>query len=247
MKENQSINPGELFNPQDPCPHPEFYEVKGKKLTPREIIELLAPHLKDERVEKLKRAISHRTYNVVPVLENIYDEGNINAVVRSSESFGLQSYHVIRSERTKAHNRVARGAEKWTDAWVWKQGPECFKALKAAGYSIATTHLSQKAMEVSALPVVGKKWAVVLGNEHDGVSQTALEYSDANILIPTVGFTQSFNISVAGSLCFYQLFQSRVNALGKQGDFDEAMQTRLLASFIYRSLDSAEQILDRKI
>ena len=51
--------------------------------------------------------------------------------------------------------------------------------------------------------------AIVLGNEHDGVSKEMLKAADANVLLPMVGFVQSFNISVAAALLLYEAYRQR--------------------------------------
>lgn len=232
------------FNPLDPCPRPSAYTVDGHQFSALEVIEILEKHFQSERIEKIDRALAHRTYQITPVLENIYDEGNINAVVRTSESFGIQSYHVIRSLKTKAQNRVSRGAEKWTDGYTWKESIECLGQLKQAGYFIATTHLASNAIPIYELNPC-QKVALVIGNEHQGVSSEALALADANVIIPAAGLTQSFNLSVAGALCLHELYRERVRKMGHSGDLSPEHRARLKASFLYDSLRSADQILLR--
>lgn len=77
-----------------------------------------------------------------------------------------------------------------------------------------------------------KPTAVVLGNEGAGVSDVAVEMSDTCAVIPMVGFVESFNISVAASLIFYEARRSRIQKLGKHGDLSEDEQ-RVLQTVLY--------------
>jgi tRNA (guanosine-2'-O-)-methyltransferase len=52
--------------------------------------------------------------------------------------------------------------------------------------------------------------ALVFGNEHNGISDTAVELADANFLIPQVGMIQSLNISVACAVSLYEAFRQRL-------------------------------------
>ncbi|MBY0452516.1 MAG: TrmH family RNA methyltransferase, partial [Bdellovibrionaceae bacterium] len=85
--------------------------------------------------------------------------------------------------------------------------------------------------------------ALVLGNEKDGVSQEMLDAADERVIIPMPGFVQSFNISVAGALSLYQIYQDRLRRLGKVSDVTPEQIEILKAQYAMRTLDSAEEIL----
>ena len=86
--------------------------------------------------------------------------------------------------------------------------------------------------------------ALVLGNEKSGVSQEILDAADERVIIPMPGFVQSFNISVAGALCMYQIYQSRLHQLGKCEDVTEEQIRILKAEYALRTMDSSEAILN---
>lgn len=160
--------------------------------------------LTEPRREKINRIVQFRSPSLIPVLENIYDRGNISAVMRSAESFGFYKFHIIDSvSQFKESARVTQGADKWLNVKKWKSTEPALLSLKEQGVKIYTTALTESAVEIQDLDF-SSPVALVLGNEKDGVSQTALDLSDGNVLIPMVGFTQSFNISVAAALCFQE-------------------------------------------
>jgi len=65
----------------------------------------------------------------------------------------------------------------------------------------------------------------------------------ASVVVPMVGFSQSFNISVAAALCLYHIQQDRIHRLGHHGDLSAEEQRLLRAAFYVRSLPLAERIL----
>ena len=71
---------------------------QGKTYDIEEIIEHLQPHLTSKRLEKMQQVIQMRSQLFVPVLERIFDQGNINAVLRSAESMAFQNVHIIENE-----------------------------------------------------------------------------------------------------------------------------------------------------
>lgn len=191
-----------------------------------------------ERMEKINRIAANRSGSCIPVLENIYDRGNISAVMRSAEAFGFHKFHVINpTTNFKESARVTQGADKWLNVKKWKDTTEALTHLKNQGVKIYTTALTERAVEIQDLDF-SSPVAIVLGNEKDGVSQTALDLSDGNVLIPMVGFTQSFNISVAASLCFQE-------ARKKSTLVDETEAKAIKASYILNSLQfSPDRIKD---
>ncbi len=223
-------------------PYTEPLNVGGLLCPSEHIISALEPWLTQERVEKIGKVLQNRTYTVSPVLDGLYDIGNMNAVLRTSEAFGFQAVHIIEtSVKYREANRVAQGAEKWLDIFRWKSPLGCVSYLKEKGYKICATSLdSQKTInEIDFLSPT----AIVFGNEHEGVSKEMLKHADENIIIPMFGFTQSFNISVAASIVLYHAFQERVKQLQTNGDLYENERQILKALFYWKSLSRAKEIV----
>lgn len=57
-----------------------------------------------------------------------------------------------------------------------------------------------------------EKTAVVLGNEFAGMSTEAIELADSLYHIPTYGFVQSLNVSVAAAITFYEICKTTGSA-----------------------------------
>jgi len=65
------------------------------------------------------------------------------------------------------------------------------------------THLSERSVGFRELDYT-KKTLLVMGNEHEGISQEVLELADEVVLIPMQGMAQSLNVSVATALLLYE-------------------------------------------
>ena len=225
-------------------PHEGVYDVDGKRLTASEVLKLVEPYLTPERQAKIREVVALRTCNVVPVLENIYDRGNVSAVLRSAEAHGFQCAHVIEiGEKFKSSARVTQGADKWLDVRRWKSTLECTAELKRQGFQIAATHLDKNAVPIGEVDFT-KPTAIVFGNEKDGISQEMIAQADQTVVIPMQGFVQSFNISVAGAIAFYHILQERIRRLGKSGDLTEQEQLILRAEFSLRSSKNSDRLLE---
>lgn len=224
------------------CPHCQPFRVGGSSFSAEEIIEKLGPCIVPERRLRLQEVIAQRTYTVVPVLDGLYDHGNVNAVIRSAEALGYQALHQIDSSPAfKRAKRVSQGADKWLDIEHWAATGPCIDRLKRLGYRIVATHF-EDARPIHEFDFT-QPTAVVFGNEHEGVSQAALSAADDRMVIPMTGFTRSFNISVAAALCLYHIREARQRILGLHGDLTPDEQRGLTASYYLRSVTAAESIL----
>lgn len=174
----------------------------------KQIITLLSQYTTANKLVKMAECLKKRTRFVVPVLEDIYQSHNANAVIRSAECFGVQDVHVIEVMHTYASNvGVSKGASDWIQVYRHTSTQECFKRLREQGYFIvATTPSAEKAREyvINTLPV-DRKIALVFGTEETGLSEYALQNADAFVTIPMYGFTESFNISVSVAICLYDI------------------------------------------
>ena len=202
------------------------------------------PLLTSDRQGKIEKVAAKRCFDISVVLEGIYDRGNISAVMRTAEGLGFSNFHIIETfEKFKNANRVTQGADKWVEAKKWKSTTEAIKYFKDNKIRICVTSLE------SAKPIhevdFSTPLALVLGNEKSGASQEIMEAADERVIIPMPGFVQSFNISVAGALSLYQIYQNRLQKLGKNEDVTPEQIRLLQAQYALRTLDSAEAILDQ--
>lgn len=204
------------------------------------VLEKIWPLLTVERRQRIEAVVSQRCFNQVVVLEDIYDRGNMSAVMRSAEAFGFARMHLIeKSEKFKESQRTTAGADKWIELKKWKSTGECVKQLKAEGKQIVVTHLAPNSKPIGEIDF-SKPTALVLGNEKNGVSAEMIEAADHTIVIPMQGFVQSFNISVAGALCLYHMHLHLKN----NPDVIRLKQQQILkAVYSLRTLDTAYDIL----
>ncbi len=171
--------------------------------------ELLTEHIwsfvTENKKALFKQVIDERTRHIAVVLEDVYQPQNASAVLRSCDCFGIQDLHVIESVNTYTINpRIVMGASKWVDVYPHPTTEKCIDKLKAQGYQIvATTPHTEEVSIYDFNPT--QKSAVFFGTEMQGLSDEVMEKADVFVNIPMVGFTESFNISVAAALCLNQV------------------------------------------
>jgi len=177
----------------------------------------LKNYLTERRRARIEEVLSRRTRDLILVLEGVHDPHNVAACLRTAEGLGLQEVHVIAPGDYHPHKKVSQGADKWLDIHRHSTPEAAADALRDRGYRLFAAALAPGACSIDDLDFT-KKTAVVLGNEHEGVSDALQALCDGAFVIPMRGFTQSFNISVAAAITVYHATRARTAALGPAGD-----------------------------
>ena len=178
---------------------------------------LLINTLSNKRKTSFERVLKERTRFLTVVLEDVFQEHNASAVVRSCECFGVQDLHVIenRNRFTRSVGTTA-GADKWIDITRWNKTSNntfhCLKYLKDQNYHLVGLTLSPTAIPLSEI-ALDTPTALCIGTEMEGLSETVHNLADTHAYIPMHGFTQSFNLSVCTALCLYEL-TNKIRKLG---------------------------------
>ncbi len=207
-------------------------------LDPGRVVEALRPFVTDRRAARIERVLAGRTLDLVVVLDRFHDPHNASAVLRSCEAHGVQAVHVAEgSERFVVSRRIARGVDGWLTIVRWRCGLECVRFLRAEGYTLLAA--CQEGGAPPAEAAVGGRAALVLGNEHDGISPALLRECDRRVTAPMLGFVESLNVSAAAAIMLAQL-RPRFPA-----GLPAAARDALRALWYLRSVDGGELIARR--
>ncbi len=185
----------------------------------------------EKRYNKIAKVAKHRQDDLTVVLENIHDPHNVSAIFRSVESIGVDKVYLIYNSNKfpRIGKFSSASAKKWVSTEKYTTPEECFAELRKQGYKIYTTHLSDEVEQVSLydLDLTGK-CAIVVGNEHMGVSDEAVKLSDKNFVIPMYGMIQSLNVSVSAAICVYEALRQRESKGMYNKEFTDAeLQQRM--------------------
>lgn len=171
----------------------------------KKLIAYLLTHVTPHKTQKMNEVIQYRTKHVTVLLEDIFQQHNASAIVRSTECFGVQDLHVVQQRfKFSINTGVAMGSSKWISIHDYTSVQDAYIRLKDQGYRIVATTPQTNACYLEELPL-DSKLVLVFGTENVGLSPWALEHADEFVKIPMVGFTQSFNVSVSAALCLYHI------------------------------------------
>lgn len=181
-------------------------------------------------MKRLESVLRHRQPDLTVVMENIHDPHNVSAVLRSCDAAGAMSVQLVytNNEYPKIGKKSSASARKWVERRQFNTITECYAKLHEEGFVVYATHLAVEAKSPYEVDLT-KKVAIVVGNEHAGVSDEAATQADGIIQIPQFGMIQSLNVSVATAVLLFEAVRQRI-AAGQydQAKFDENELQRLL-------------------
>lgn len=144
--------------------------------------------------------------NKILILDNIQDPGNLGTIIRSSVAFDIDTI-VLSPNTVDTYNpkviRPTQGMIFYTNIITLKL-KEFIDEIKTKNYTIFGTNVRNgKNIKEITLP---EKFALVLGNEGQGVSKEIESLCDDNIYIKMSSKCESLNVSVATSILLYEVY-----------------------------------------
>ncbi len=166
----------------------------------------------EKRLQKIKSVILARQFDLTLIIENIHDPHNVSAILRTCDAVGINKVHLVYTiEKFPKLGRKSSGsAVKWIEKEKHQDIQTCFKSLHSQGFNIFASTLEEDSISLYDIDFT-KKVAIVLGNEHRGVSKEGIEFSDKKFMIPMKGMVQSLNVSVAAAIILYEAFRQRTS------------------------------------
>lgn len=152
-----------------------------------------------------------RQFSLRVVLENIHDPHNVSAIFRTCDAVGVPKVSLIYNQEKfpKIGKKSSASAFKWVEKENFKSVKECYDYLHANGFQIYATSIDNDSQNLYDIDLT-KKVAIILGNEHRGVSEEAKNLADKKFFIPMFGMVQSLNVSVASAVTLYEALRQRL-------------------------------------
>lgn len=167
-----------------------------KKLKPDELNRLSA-----------EQALSAAKRPVIIVLDNVRSALNVGSVFRTADAFGIEAVFLCGITACPPHREILKTALGATETVKWKYFEKFEQAaaeLTASEYQIVAVEQTDKSIQLNNFKPAAKQ-ALVLGNELDGVSESALLHSHAFIEIPQYGMKHSLNVAVCAGIVIWEV------------------------------------------
>lgn len=158
----------------------------------------------------LEEELKENKENNLIVLDKVQDQGNMGTIIRSCNAFDVdliictQGTADVYSPKTL---RSTMGGILNTKV-IYVESVEKLKILKEYGYCIVTTSLDTE-NSLDSIKDRNKKYAFVMGNEANGVSDEVRKLSDISVKIPMSDKIESLNVGVATSIILYEQYKAK--------------------------------------
>lgn len=165
------------------------------------------PELNRKSVEEFRRS---EKIPVVVVLDNVRSMNNVGSIFRTADAFLMQGIYLCGYTPCPPHRDIQKTALGATETVHWEYHPNITTALeelKKEGYKICAVEQAEGSVMLQDWSVENdEKWALVLGNEVEGVQDEVINICDQCVEIPQSGMKHSLNISVATGIVLWDLY-----------------------------------------
>lgn len=141
------------------------------------------------------------------VLDHVMDLGNIGTIIRTAQSFGINTFVTISPMSDPYQRKIidaSRGMIFKTALHDMQTPEDALSFLKEQGYQIIVTSPHAPNLQSQA-PLQKKPIVLVVGNEQHGVSTAFMDSADMCIQIPMMPSVESLNVGVATGISLYEL------------------------------------------
>lgn len=152
---------------------------------------------------------------LVVVLDNVRSAYNVGSIFRTCDAFKVDLLclcGICAVPPSAEIHKTAIGAEL---SVPWKHYGSTLQAvstLRSEGYRIISVEQTLNAVSLEQFaPQEGEKYALIFGNEVDGVDQSVVDASDMSLEIPQWGSKHSMNVSVSAGVVLWQMVSRRLD------------------------------------
>lgn len=147
---------------------------------------------------------------LVVILDNVRSMHNIGSIFRTSDGFAIEKIFLCGITAQPPHREIEKTALGATQSIEWlyfEDVCEAINTLKLDGYKIiAIEQADNSTLLNNYQPDKSDKYALIFGNEVNGVSDEAMQLIDTCIEIPQFGTKHSFNIVVSAGIILWDFF-----------------------------------------
>jgi tRNA G18 (ribose-2'-O)-methylase SpoU len=147
-------------------------------------------------------------FPIIVILDNIRSLNNIGSFFRTSDAFNVEKIYLCGITATPPHRDIQKTALGATESMIWEHREstiDLVKELKSKHINVCSIEQAEKTTFLQDVPSLPKgKYALVFGNEVDGVDQEVINSSDYIIEIPQFGTKHSLNVSVCAGVVLWE-------------------------------------------
>jgi 23S rRNA (guanosine2251-2'-O)-methyltransferase len=147
---------------------------------------------------------------VVVLMDNVRSMNNIGSAFRTADGFAIEKIILCGITAQPPHREIEKTAIGATQSVTWEHYEETLEAIKDLrndGYEIIAIEQAVDSIMLNTFkPESDKKYALIFGNEVNGVSDEVMAEIDKCIEIPQFGTKHSFNIVISAGIVLWDFY-----------------------------------------
>ena len=151
---------------------------------------------------------SAKKFPLVLVLDNIRSLSNVGTFFRTADAFNVEKIYICGITAQPPHREIQKTALGATESVEWEyieHIDDLLPKLKSQGYTICSVEQTEETTMLHEIDVhQNGKYALIMGNEVEGVQQTVIDASDWIIEVPQYGTKHSLNVSVCAGVVLWE-------------------------------------------
>lgn len=157
---------------------------------------------------------SAEKFPLVLILDNIRSLSNVGTFFRTADAFNVEKIYICGITAQPPHREIQKTALGATESveWEYIENIEVLiHQLKQDDFIICSVEQTEKTTMLHDLNIsAGHKYALVMGNEVDGVQQSVINISDIIVEVPQFGTKHSLNVSVCAGVVLWEFVRELV-------------------------------------
>lgn len=157
---------------------------------------------------------SQKKFPITIILDEIRSLTNVGSFFRTSDAFNIDKIYLCGITATPPHREIQKTALGATETIEWEHRTttmEVVNELKSKGIKICSIEQTEETtllQNVKDMP--DAHYALVFGNEVNGVNQEVINASDHIIEIPQFGTKHSLNVSVCAGIVMWEFAKKNI-------------------------------------
>lgn len=151
-----------------------------------------------------------RKLPLIVVLDNVRSLNNIGSIFRTCDGFAVAELWLCGISQTPPSPEIHKTALGAEDSVAWHYFADTLEAvgeLHRRGASVCALEQVKGSIDLfDFTPREGQLYALIAGNEVDGIDQQVVNASDLCLEIPQAGTKHSLNVAVSTALAIRQFF-----------------------------------------
>ena len=144
------------------------------------------------------------------ILDNIRSAHNVGSIFRTSDAFLIEEIIMCGITATPPSKEIRKTALDSTESVSWKYCDDIIeeiKNLKKDNYKIIAIEQADESENLNNfIPQKNEKYAIIFGNEVNGVDDKIIQVCDNVIEIPQFGTKHSLNVSISAGIILWDLY-----------------------------------------